>query len=101
MTTRLGDQNGSESSSVLALDVKISLGNESDDSEDEEVAMNCLGGLRADSDMDTTDASSDEEDYDLYDEYVVSCYVVCMLREQNAHCTESHASCDSHLACFL
>ena len=76
MTSRLGDQKGSEASSVLALDDKLSLGNESDDTTDEEVAMNCIGGLRgvADSDMDTTDASSDEEDFDLYDEYVVPCH---------------------------
>lgn len=37
---------------------------ESDAEEDEEVAMNCIGGFRGmeDSDMNTTDASSDEEE---------------------------------------
>jgi len=52
---------------------KLTIGSSGDDSdtEDEEVAMNCLGGFRGVGyyDMNTTDASSsDEEDEDLDDE---------------------------------
>lgn len=55
---------------------KLTIGSSGDDSdtEDEEVAMNCIGGFRGveDSDMETTDASSDEEGGDLDDdEYVL------------------------------
>jgi len=51
-----------------------SSGGHESDTEDEEVAMNCLGGFRGVGyyDMNTTDASSsDEEDEDLDDEYVL------------------------------
>lgn len=51
---------------------KLTIGSSGDDSdtEDEEVAMNCIGGFRGveDSDMETTDASSDEEGGDLDDD---------------------------------
>jgi len=58
---------GDETDNLLG-DAVDSAGEESD--EDEEVAMNCIGGFRGieDSDMNTTDSSSDEDEDDLDDD---------------------------------
>ena len=69
----IGEQHGRTMSSKIRLPGATLLSGDESDSEDDEVAMNCLGGICVvdDSDISTTASSSDDEDYELYDEYVV------------------------------
>jgi hypothetical protein len=68
-----GEQHGRTiSSKIRFLGAELLSGDESD-TEDDEVAMTCLGGICGveESDISTTASSSDDEDYELCDEYVV------------------------------